>query len=169
MLTRIAGAVDRGVERLAAAIFAAIVLIALVQVFSRYALNYSLSWSEEAQIFGHIWIVFLGIPIAYRRGAHLYIETFCDKLPRGPRAVFNLVIELTWLAFAVSLMILGWQVARIAHLQESPGLEVPMSYPYSGMVLGGAYLLFVAARRIGSGEWKKVPHLDAATAAERSA
>ena len=24
-----------------------------------------------------------------------------------------------------------------------------MSYPYSGMVLGGAYLLFVALRRIG--------------------
>ena len=154
MLKRIAGAVDRGVERLAAAIFAAIVLIALVQVFSRYTLNYSLSWSEEAQIFGHIWIVFLGIPIAYRRGAHLYIETFCDMLPRGPRAVFNLAIELLWLAFAVSLMVLGSQVARIAHLQNSPGLDVPMSYPYSGMVLGGVYLLFVAVRRIAGGVWK---------------
>ena len=169
MLKRIAGAVDRGVERLAAAIFAAIVLIALVQVFSRYALNYSLSWSEEAQIFGHIWIVFLGIPIAYRRGAHLYIETFCDMLPRGPRAVFNLSIELTWLAFAASLMVLGWQVARIAHLQSSPGLEVPMSYPYSGMVLGGAYLLFVAVRRIGGGAWKVAPHAGATAVAERAA
>lgn len=168
MLKRIAGAVDRGVERLAAAIFAAIVLIALVQVFSRYALNYSLSWSEEAQIFGHIWIVFLGIPIAYRRGAHLYIETFCDMLPRAPRAVFNLAIELLWLAFAVSLMVLGWQVARIAHLQNSPGLEVPMSYPYSGMVLGGAYLLFVALRRIGGGAWKAAPRPHAADA-ERAA
>ena len=154
MLKRIAGAVDRGVERLAAAIFAAIVLIALVQVFSRYALNYSLSWSEEAQIFGHIWIVFLGIPIAYRRGAHLYIETFCDMLPRQPRAAFNLVVELTWVAFAISLMSLGFMVARVAHLQSSPGLELPMSYPYAGMVVGGAYLLLVAARRIGAGAWR---------------
>ena len=147
-------AVDRGAEVLVAAIFGVIVCIALLQVFHRFALNSSLSWSEEAQIFGHIWIVFLGIPIAYRRGAHLYIETFCDKLPHTARAVFNLAIELMWAAFAVSLMVLGWMVARIAHLQESPGLEVPMSYPYFGMVLGGAYLLLVAVRRIGGGVWR---------------
>ena len=128
--------------------------IALLQVFHRFALNSSLSWSEEAQIFGHIWIVFIGIPVAYRRGAHLYIETFCDKLPARPRALFNLAIELTWAAFAVSLMVLGFMVARVAHLQSSPGLEVPMSYPYAGMVVGGAYLFLVAARRIGAGAWR---------------
>jgi TRAP-type C4-dicarboxylate transport system permease small subunit len=148
------GAIDRGAEGLACAIFGAITVIALVQIFSRYGLNRSLSWSEEAQIFGHIWIVFLGIPIAYRRGAHLYIETFCDKLSPLPRSAFNLAIELMWAAFAVSLMVLGWMVVRVAHLQSSPGLEVPMSYPYAGMVLGGTYLLFVALRRIGGGVWR---------------
>ena len=148
-MKRAVAAIDRGAELLVAAVFAVIVCIALLQVFHRFALNSSLSWSEEAQIFGHIWIVFLGIPIAYRRGAHLFIETFCDKLPPRSRAVFDLAVELLWAAFAVSLMVLGWMVARIAHLQESPGLEVPMSYPYAGMVVGGAYLLLVAARRIG--------------------
>ena len=151
---RIFDTLDRAAEWLVAAIFAVIVCIALMQVFQRFALNSSLSWSEEAQIFGHIWIVFLGIPIAYRRGAHLYIETFCDMLPARPRALFNLLVELIWAAFAVSLMVLGFMVARVAHLQESPGLEVPMSFPYAGMVVGGAYLLLVAARRIGDGVWR---------------
>jgi TRAP-type C4-dicarboxylate transport system permease small subunit len=151
---RFLDAIDRGAEWLLAAIFAVIVCVALLQVFHRFALNSSLSWSEELQIFGHIWIVFIGIPVAYRRGAHLYIETFIDKLPRTPRSAFNLLLELTWAAFAVSLMVLGGMVARIAHLQESPGLEVPMSYPYAGMVLGGAYLLLVAARRVLGGAWR---------------
>jgi TRAP-type C4-dicarboxylate transport system permease small subunit len=153
-MQRALDALDRGAEWLVAAIFAVIVCIALLQVFNRFALNASLSWSEEAQIFGHIWIVFLGIPIAYRRGAHLYIETFCDMLPARPRAAFNLMVELTWAAFAVSLMVLGFMVARVAHLQSSPGLELPMSYPYAGMVVGGAYLLLVAARRIIGGAWR---------------
>ena len=153
-MRRFLDAVDRIAEGLVAAIFAVIVGIALMQVFHRFALNSSLSWSEEAQIFGHIWIVFLGIPVAYRRGAHLYIETFCDLLPRGPRAAFNLLIELTWAAFAVSLLVLGFMVARVAHLQSSPGLDWPMSYPYAGMVVGGAYLLLVALRRIGGGAWR---------------
>ena len=156
-MQRVLDAIDRAVEWLVAAIFGTIVCLALVQVFHRFMLNSSLSWSEEAQIFGHIWIVFLGIPIAYRRGAHLYIETFCERLPARPRAIFNLSVELLWAAFAVSLMVLGYMVARVADMQTSPGLEVPMSYPYAGMVLGGAYLLLVAARRIGGGAWKVVP------------
>ncbi len=153
-MTRLLDNLDRIVELLVAAIFAVIVVVALLQVFHRFALNSSLSWSEELQIFGHIWIVFLGIPIAYRRGAHLYIETFCDMLPRGPRAAFNLIVELTWAAFAVSLMVLGFMVARVAAMQESPGLEVPMSWPYAGMVVGGAYLLLVALRRLFGGAWR---------------
>ena len=141
-------AIDRGVEMLAAAIFFVMVAIGLMQVFHRFVLNSSLSWSEEAQIFGHVWIVFLGIGIAYQRGAHLYIETFCDMLPRKLRVAFDLLVELLWAAFAVSLAVLGYMVSRVAALQESPGLEVPMSYPYYSMVVGGAYLALVAARRL---------------------
>ena len=147
-MRRALAAVDRGVELLVAAIFAIMLGIGLMQVFHRFMLNSSLSWSEEAQIFGHIWVVFLGIPVAYRRGAHLYIETFRDMLPRALGAAFDLMVELLWAAFAVSLMVLGYQVAQVAALQESPGLEIPMSWPYSGMILGGAYLLLVAVQRI---------------------
>ncbi len=140
--------IDRGVEYGVAAIFAAMAVIGLMQVFHRFALNSSLSWSEEAQIFGHIYIVFLGIPIAYRRGAHMYMETFRDKYPARLGAAFDLLVELMWAAFALALIVLGYQVSRVAALQGSPGLEIPMSYPYYGMVLGGAYLGLVAARRI---------------------
>jgi TRAP-type transport system small permease protein len=152
---RALAAVDRGVELLVAAILAIMLGIGLMQVFHRFMLNSSLSWSEEAQIFGHIWVVFLGIPVAYRRGAHLYIETFRDMLPRALGAAFDLMVELLWAAFAISLMVLGYQVARVAALQESPGLEIPMSWPYSGMILGGAYLLLVAVQRIV--DWRSRP------------
>lgn len=154
-MRRVLAAVDRTAEVLVAAIFAIMLVIGLMQVFHRFALNSSLSWSEEAQIFGHIWVVFLGIPIAYRRGAHLYIETFRDMMPAALGRGFDLMVELLWAAFAVSLMVLGYQVAQVAAMQESPGLEIPMSYPYYGMVLGGAYLLLVAAQRIA--EWRGRP------------
>lgn len=141
-------AIDRAVEWLVAAIFGAIVVIGLLQVFHRFVLNSSLSWSEEAQIFGHVWIVFLGIPVVYRRGAHLYIETFRERFPRRVGLAFDLFVELLWAAFALSLVWLGWRVAQVAALQESPGLEIPMSWPYYSMVVGGAYLGLTAARRL---------------------
>jgi len=111
-------------------------------------LNRSLSWSEEFQIFAHIWIVFLAIPIAYRRGAHLSMDSLRAKLPQRAGRVFDFFIEILWIWFAVALIWLSYRVAMVAKLQESPGLEIPMSYPYYAMVAGGAYLLMVVLRRL---------------------
>ena len=85
-MSRAFALIDRAVELLVAVIFAAMCVVGLLQVFNRFVLNASLSWSEEAQIFGHIWIVFLAIPIAYRRGVHLYVETFRRNIARRASA-----------------------------------------------------------------------------------
>jgi len=140
--------VDRGVEYGVAAIFAAMCAVGLLQVFNRFVLNRSLSWSEEFQIYCHVWIVFLAIPIAYRHGAHLSVDSLRKLFPRRLGAVFDLFIELLWIWFAVALTWLSWKVSEVAKLQSSPGLEMPMSYVYYGMVVGGAYLLLVVLRRI---------------------
>src|SRR6185295_15158466 len=65
--------IDRAIELFVAAIFVGMVLVGFFQVFSRFVLNHTPSWSEEIQIFGHIWLIFLSIPIAYRRGAHFTV------------------------------------------------------------------------------------------------
>ncbi len=140
--------IDRGAEVGVAAIFAAMCAVGLLQVFNRFVLNKSLSWSEELQIFSHVWIVFLAIPIAYRRGAHLSMDSIKAMLPRRAGVVFDFLIELLWIWFAVALTWLSWRVSEVAKLQSSPGLEIPMSYPYYAMVAGGAYLLLVVVRRI---------------------
>ena len=49
-------------------------------------------------------------------------------------------------------------------MQESPGLEIPMSYPYFSMVFGGIYLGLIAMRRLNAWHGK---HLGAAPAAPR--
>jgi TRAP-type C4-dicarboxylate transport system permease small subunit len=140
--------IDRGVEYGVAAIFAAMCAVGLLQVFNRFVLNKSLSWSEEFQIYCHVWIVFLAIPIAYRHGAHLSVDSLRKLFPRHLGVVFDIFIELLWIWFAVALTWLSWKVSEVAKLQSSPGLEMPMSYVYYGMVVGGAYLLLVVLRRI---------------------
>jgi TRAP-type transport system small permease protein len=147
-MERVFARVDRAMELLVALIFACMCVIGLMQVFNRFVLNASLSWSEEAQIFGHIWIVFLAIPIGYQRGSQMYVEAFRAKLPERAGRIFDLLIELLWAGFASALAYLAYRVSIVAAWQESPGLEIPMSYPYYGMVVGGIYLLFVALRRI---------------------
>ena len=141
-------AIDRAVEILVAAIFAAMVLIGFFQVFSRFVLNATPSWSEEIQIFGHIWLVFLAIPIAYRRGAHITVEAIRNYLAGWMNTALDLINELLWIGFAIATAYYSYRVSLVAGRNVSPGLEIPMSYPYYGMIIGSVYLLFVVLRRV---------------------
>jgi TRAP-type C4-dicarboxylate transport system permease small subunit len=149
-MTRVFNAIDRIVEIAVGAIFVAIVVVGAMQIFNRFVLNSSLSWSEEFQKFGHIWIVFLAIPIAHRRGLHIHMDIFRRAYGRRASIGFDIAVELLWLAFGAMLMLLSYQVSVVAARQISPGLDVPMSVPYYGMVAGGAYLLLVSARRLAA-------------------
>jgi TRAP-type C4-dicarboxylate transport system permease small subunit len=147
-MRKLFGTIDRGVELLVAAIFGAMVLIGFLQVFSRFVLNKTPSWSEEIQIFGHIWLVFLAIPIAYRRGAHFTVEAIRRQYSLGMHKVFDLMVEFLWAGFAVVTAWYSYRVSLVAGRSVSPGLEIPMSYPYYGMILGSVYLLLVVIRRL---------------------
>ena len=147
-MRRLFRAIDRGVEYGVALLFAAMCLVGLLQVFNRFVLNRSLSWSEEYQIFSHVWIVFLAIPIAYRRGAHLSMDSLKALLPSPARKLFDVCVELLWLWFAASLAWLAWRVSQVARLQSSPGLELPMNWVYYSMVAGGLYLLLLLVRKL---------------------
>ena len=141
-------AIDRAIELIVAAIFLAMVSVGAWQVFSRFVLNFTPSWSEEIQIFGHIWLVFLAVPIAYRRGAHITVEAIRRVMSPLLGKAFDLINELLWVGFAIATAYYSYRVSLITQNSVSPGLEIPMSYPYYGMILGSAYLLLVVARRL---------------------
>jgi TRAP-type C4-dicarboxylate transport system permease small subunit len=142
--------IDRGVEFALFAIFLAFTIVGGLQVFNRFVLGMPLSWSEEFQKFGHIWMVFLAIPVAYRRGAHIGMDMVYRLLPAPARWAVGTMIELMWLALAAAI---GWfttAIMAVARFQDSPGLGWRMDWVYSGLVIGSAYLAFVALRRLAA-------------------
>jgi TRAP-type C4-dicarboxylate transport system permease small subunit len=141
-------AIDRAMEYAVAAIFIGMVSIGAWQVFSRFVLNHTPSWSEEIQIFGHIWLVFLAIPIAYRRGAHITVEAIRRVMAPWMNMALDLANELLWIGFAIATAYYSYRVSLVTQNSVSPGLEIPMSYPYYGMILGSVYLLLVVIRRL---------------------
>jgi TRAP-type transport system small permease protein len=142
--------IDRSVEFALFIIFLIFTLIGGLQIFNRFALGLPLSWSEEFQKFGHIWMVFLAIPVAYRRGAHIGMDMLYMLLPAGPRKVIQFFVELMWLGLAIAI---GWYtlaIMAVARNQESPGLGIRMDYVYSGLVIGAIYLALIAVRRLAA-------------------
>jgi TRAP-type C4-dicarboxylate transport system permease small subunit len=142
--------IDRLVETAIFAIFLAIILVGTAQVINRYVFNSSLSWSEEFQKYGQIWVVFLGIPVAYRRGMHIgmdLLEVWFS--PRG-RRVFSLGIDLLWLLLAAATLMGLKTLMPLLAMQRSPGLGLPMDWVYAGLLIGMSYSVFVSLRRIAT-------------------
>ena len=150
MFRNVMRSIDRSVEYALFVIFLIFTLVGGLQIFNRFVLGLPLSWSEEFQKFGHIWMVFLAIPVAYRRGAHIGMDMLYMLLPPGSQKVIQFFIEVMWLALALAI---GWYttvIMTVARNQESPGLGIRMDYVYFGLVIGAAYLALVAARRLAA-------------------
>jgi len=143
-------AVDRAMEFALFAIFLAFSLVGGLQVFNRFALGLPLSWSEEFQKFGHVWMVFLAIPIAYRRGAHIGMDALLIRLPAPVQRAIGLAIEVLWFLLALAIGFYTLRLMEVAKFQDSPGLGFRMDHVYLGLVVGAAYLGFVALRRLAA-------------------
>ncbi|PLW75428.1 TRAP transporter small permease [Cohaesibacter celericrescens] len=136
------------VEALAIALFLAIVTVAVAQVVNRFFLGQSLSWSEEFQRYGHIWLVFMAVSIAYRRSAHIGVDVFQQMMPSPVGHALRIAIDIAWLVLGVFLILSVSKLLGISSRQISAGLGITMNKVYFGFVLGGAYMMICAVEQL---------------------
>lgn len=147
---------DRAAEILIIILFAAIVVVGGLQVLFRYGFNASLSWSEELQRYGLIWMVFLAMVVGYRRGAHIGMGLFLEKLPGFVQRPMGWLIDLLWLVLGLALVVFtvwyksaaGMSFLKSVSRQSSAGMGVRMDIIYACIVVGGVYLTLAALHNL---------------------
>ena len=147
-LSRCFTVIDRTIEGLIAFAFAAMVAVGGFQVFSRYVLRHSLSWSEEFQKYMHIWLIFLAVPLAYKQGAHIGMRVLFDRLPDVTKKMLSALFDILWLALGGAMIYYTTRIMGVARFQTSPGLGIRMDAVYLCIVIGGAYLSLMALRNL---------------------
>lgn len=145
---------DRSMEYFLAALIVLMVSIGSLQIFNRFVLNASLSWSEELQRYAHIWLVFLAVPVAHRRSAHIGMNMLVDRFPLKIQILLRLISELFWLAFGGFVAYYTLIIMGVAKNQTTSGLAITMDWVYLGMVVGSVYLVFCVIRNLVEGRWK---------------
>lgn len=111
------------------------------QVFFRYVLNASLSWTSEAARFMTIWIVFLGTSLSLRNKSLIAVEAITQFIPHKLRLVFKIAVLMLSVVFALFLIIYGIQMAITVSDQKSVALDLPMWIPYLAVPLGAFHLI----------------------------
>ncbi|WP_299654185.1 TRAP transporter small permease [uncultured Jannaschia sp.] len=141
MISGTRGALQRGATACLVALVFTMVGITLMQVILRYGFNAPLRWSEELARYIFVWISFLGLYLAYRKGAHLGL----DMLPYMVGPSVGKVLELS--SQTIILITLIWAVGTSGRLvsislnQGSAVMGLPMIYVYSAFLVGAILVI----------------------------
>ncbi|TKT74416.1 TRAP transporter small permease [Aquamicrobium sp. LC103] len=131
----------RVVDAVAITLLCAMVFLILAQVLGRYALNYSISWSEESATFAQIWLVMLGAGIAMRNRHHVAIDVIVARCPIFVQRIVKGAGFILAAWFLVVVIIGSFSLLALGFIVRSPALQLPLALPYFALPTGMAYFL----------------------------
>ena len=125
-------------------IFALLVLDVLFQVFSRYVLGESFTWTEEFARFSLIWMTILGAAYLNGKKEHLSMDFLYQKFSALNQKKVAILIEVLVFLFALVVMVIGGLnlVYTTLHLEQLSGtLRIPLGYVYAIMPFSGFLIM----------------------------
>jgi TRAP-type C4-dicarboxylate transport system permease small subunit len=125
----------------------AMTLIVGWQVFGRYVLNDSPSWSEPLSLYLMSWFIMLGAAVGVRESVHLGLDIVRYVMPPPVQRAMDLlslgliVLFGIGMAYYSSLLAIGTWTARI------PVLGWPGGTDFFPMIVGGAMIAIFSLER----------------------
>ena len=114
---------------------AVMTVVIIAQVIFRVT-HGSLTWSEELSRFLMIYITFLGMAYACRYDQLMSVKFLQSALPElGRKIIYGLALIIQ-IVFFLTVFYQGIAIIQVVHTQYSPALRIPMSLPYSAMMVG---------------------------------
>lgn len=147
-LQRISAAADKAVSYAGIVFFAALIIACVMQVFFRFVLNNSLSWTEELARYCFIWMHMLGACLLIQGGSHATVTVILDLLHGAARRVLDTFIALIILLDGAMMLYGGAMLSYSSRANLSTALRIPMWCVNSSVAVGGLLLVFNAILRI---------------------
>ncbi len=114
------------------------VIIMGIQVFARYAMNQSLSWSEELTQYLFVWATFISISYCVKKRISIKIEQFINILTEQGKTLLRLMRHT--LVFIFCIIMLPYCLTYVQQAIElnatSAALQIPMYYIQSAPLVG---------------------------------
>ncbi len=135
---------DHFEEFLLVILLAGMSLLIGTQIFMRYVIQESLTWSEEVARYLFIWVTYIGVSYAVKKHAHIRVEAAIMFMPEKVKKIVSLLSDIVFLIFAIMVVkegyVLSMKIFRFG--QASPAMGIPMGYIYLAPTFG-FFLVFI--------------------------
>ena len=118
------------------------------QVFCRYVLNDSPSWTEPGAVMLMSWFIFLGAAVGVRENYHLGFDVLLYVLPKSGKRWLRMISDLVALAFGVGMIWYGGQLVALTWNSTLPSLGISGGWDYVPLVAGGFLVVLFTLERI---------------------
>ena len=116
--------------------------LGMYQIITRFILEQPAEWSEVLIRFSLVWMVFLGIPMAFRQGAMVCVDVIYRWSPAGLRRALDWLVFLASMVLVLVIIWWGWDYANRGSVQTMIGLEgVSMFWAYLALPVGGVFCI----------------------------
>jgi TRAP-type C4-dicarboxylate transport system permease small subunit len=155
---------ERATTALATALACVMLAIAaslgLWQIVTRFIIERPAEWTEVLIRFSLIWMVFLGIPMAFRIGAMVSVDVLYRWSGQRMKRVLDTMVALAALLLVGVIIVVGWDYSQRGRVQSVIGLEdVSMFWAYVSMPVGGVFSVIAII-----GNWLDPKRLELETA-----
>ena len=124
----------------ACAMMALAASLGMFQIITRFVLERPAEWTEVMVRFSLIWMVFMGIPMAFRQGAMVSVDVLYRWSPKKIQRVLDWVVFTAAMVLVLIIIYWGWNYANRGKVQTVIGLEnVSMFWAYLALPVGGLF------------------------------
>ncbi len=118
------------------------------QVFGRYVLNATPSWSEQAALTLMIWYVSLAAAAGVRQGFHIRIVALEEAAPPVVRKAMQVMSNLVVGACGIAMLVWGGELVMLTWSHVIPSLGISRGLAYLGLPIAGAVMALFALERV---------------------
>ena len=114
--------------------------LGMFQVVMRFILEIPAEWTEVLIRFSLVWMVFMGIPYAFRVGAMVSVDVLYRVVGARGKRVFDFVTSVAALTLVAVIIWWGWDYSTRGRVQTVSGLEsISMFWAYLALPVGGLF------------------------------
>lgn len=125
-----------------------ILLAVLIQIFGRYVLNDSPTWTEILALVVVLYVTCLAAAVGVRDGRHIGMESLLNYAPPPVRKAADILVSLGMIVFGVCMSYGGAVLAEAMMPYVNPGLPISQGWSYVPLAVGGLLIVLFSIERI---------------------
>ncbi|MBB4368241.1 TRAP-type C4-dicarboxylate transport system permease small subunit [Bradyrhizobium sp. cir1] len=137
LLSRINAPIARLGMYLSVAGLLVIVTIVFYQVFGRYVLNSSPTWTENLALVLILYVTLIGAAVGVRDAGHIGMDSLLVMLPDHLREEIEIVIHVLVALFGIAMAYNGWILGASVGTVKIPNLGLPEVIRYVPLIASG--------------------------------